>query len=80
MLNNAVLNYGGYVQYPNPLKKVRYNGEHLTYFMVKNGLLPEQWQEFLQINKTTPFELEIGEEVFLPSVSIEQAFPSHLEV
>lgn len=70
--------YGYYNPPPAPIKKVRYDGTLMPYFVLKNGGNPSLWQEILDANEVgSVLDLEEGTMLAIPQTT--EAFKRHPE-
>lgn len=73
-----VARYGYYEPPPAPIKKVRYDGTLLPYFVLKNGGDSSLWQDILDYNQIgSVLDLEEGIMLAIPQTT--EAFKKHPE-
>jgi hypothetical protein len=64
---SPVSTHGYYEGEPVKIKKIRYDGTKLPYFVMKNGGNPDLWKEVLDYNQIgSIFELEEGIMLAIP--------------
>jgi hypothetical protein len=70
--------YGYYNSPATPIKKVRYDGTLMPYFVMKNGGNPSLWQDILEYNQIGSV-LELEEGIMLAVPQTTEAFKKHPE-
>jgi hypothetical protein len=75
---SPVSTYGYYNSPTAPIKKVRYDGTLMPYFVMKNGGNPSLWQDILEYNQIGSV-LDLEEGIMLAVPQNTEAFRKHPE-